>query len=202
MKPSVRFDFNEAVADAKRDYPEQTANITFIDLASPHALQDIKNWFEERKEEVAPDFFKKSLEDMLKAKRGKSLVPSFSDKKTGALLVIDTREDGEGLFNLRFVFNHELGHILTNFMGDTLLKEQQADCFAILRGLKEGSLHQKDINKIKRRRFIGAIALNDRHHDTAAMIKRLKKDIPSLDISSQSNERIRKMAENYPLLAI
>ncbi len=42
--PNPAFDHAAAVLAARRDYPQETAQVTFIDLASPDAAQQLRDW--------------------------------------------------------------------------------------------------------------------------------------------------------------
>jgi hypothetical protein len=207
MGSSARFDFNQAVADAKRDYPRETTYVTFIDLSSIDAAQQIRAWYEKRGDKFDTPQGKKELKKILKEiKKNKRGLCTRSSTLGPILITIDASIDGKGMKSASFRFNHELGHAV-NLVIDKDLKSQrrdesQADCFAVLRGLQAGSLSPKEFVKIINGRTLicirfGNKALGDFAHSTAPVLKALKKNLTALNPCAMTPEQIRKEARNY-----
>lgn len=196
---TLTFDFNQAVAAAKHDYPTETAHATFIDMAAHDAEQQIRDWH--KNEGAAASGF--DVEDVLKEARKSPLGVTHRQYGGHALITMDTRRDGKGIKNLRFRFNHELGHIVANtYEGRrlTTLGEEQADCFAVLRGLKEGAMTDKDIGKIITNRRWRALVGNDIVHDSVAVLKSLRKYVNGLDVPAMPNKEVGDLAARYPIV--
>ena len=120
--PSPVFDHPAAVLAARRDYPQETARVTFIDLSSPDAAQQLRGWLR-----AASPGFIRSLDDAEKpdtaifhavekflAKNGVAEV----DYATGNILVASASRPKSKYLGATatvaqeaaYAFAHELGH--------------------------------------------------------------------------------------------
>lgn len=122
IPPSPAFDHAAAVMAARRDYPQETARVTFIDLSSPDAAQQLRGWLG-----AASPAFIRSLGEMEKpetaifhavekflAKNGVAEV----DYETGNILVASASQPKSKYLGATattaqeaaYAFAHELGH--------------------------------------------------------------------------------------------
>lgn len=119
------FDFEIEVADIRADFPEETKNITFLDLAVPDAKEKLIDWYMNHMQHI----FHSGESSATKIKSIKKFVehglkdPAFvqqnmtsQNHKTHYLVAVNcgtpigfTESPQKSLF---FVLNHELGHIL------------------------------------------------------------------------------------------
>lgn len=122
ITPSPSFDHAAAVLAARREYPQETARVTFIDLSSPDAAQQLRGWLG-----AASPAFIRSLGDTEKpetaifhaiekflAKNGVAEV----DYATGNILVASASRPKSKYLGAAaavaqeaaYAFAHELGH--------------------------------------------------------------------------------------------
>ena len=158
--PPLRFDFDKAAAAARADFPEQTKNITFINLDAPdveaqmQAFEDslsdtAKRELSNRRDEN-PDFLTKSaMPTVWFTTDGKGMMLAYgsrthlADVEQIASAGLDTAK------HLKYTFEHELGHIVVpKADSPTNRAEHGADAFAILRGMQSNFLTPLDAKKI------------------------------------------------------
>lgn len=123
--PSPVFDYAAAVSAARRDYPQETAQVTFIDLSSPDAAQQLRDWLrkaspafirslgETEKPETAifhavEKFLMKNGVAEVDYATGNILVASSSQPKSKYLGATSTVAQ-----EAAYAFAHELGHAVT-----------------------------------------------------------------------------------------
>lgn len=120
--PSPVFDYAAAVLAAQRDYPQETARVTFVDLSSPEAPQQLRDWLRK----ASPAFIRSlgetekpetaifhTVEKFL-AKNGSAEV----DYATGNILVASASRPKSKYLGptatiaqeAAYAFAHELGH--------------------------------------------------------------------------------------------
>jgi hypothetical protein len=169
------FDFDTAVAAARRDYPQETAAVTFIDMASPDGRALLWEWYDN----ASADFrdYNYSLE-FLGREDPQAVVDVEGNRK---LMIFNSNYDTSSFFGpsspaavLDFVFNHELGHLVaggglaemkneirqeTKSETDKSLRNQAemaADCFGVLRSLSRGTLTVAEAARFSFRRGIAS----------------------------------------------
>lgn len=159
------------MADARRDYPEETANTTFVDFSSRHAKKEIAEWYKSLlrargvSEELLGTYkYKVDIRNFVSgitSERYKDGVAMPARDVGMNLLCMNTKDytkTGAGVLdNLSFRFNHELGHIVVpNGYDDAavnnpllrLRNEQAADNFAILREFKTGVISKEGLRSL------------------------------------------------------
>lgn len=185
--PVQKFDFNKAASKARHDYPALTENVSFVDLSSPDAFMQLKEWYNREHNIPNEQLPQKGLIGWLSLIERKL----FPDHPHAARFAHDRlRSDGFVLPKLLampsvlershmrltgnssdekealFTFYHELCHIVIpetpRLAIDPHVREIQADFFACTMGLRDGWL---DIDDIK------TLALNrgqskDQDHNT------------------------------------
>lgn len=124
--PSPVFDYAAAVLAARRDYPQETARVTFIDLSSPDAGQQLRDWLrkaspafirslgETEKPETAifhavEKFLMKNGVAEVDYATGNILVASSSQPKSKYLGATSTVAQ-----EAAYAFAHELGHAVAH----------------------------------------------------------------------------------------
>ena len=210
-RADIPFDFAKAVAEAKRDYPAETRNITFIDIDAPDAPAQYAAWMDKLKSPQSHARAAYSGADKLTADMG-----AFAMGFEGHVVVAvhgqkPDRPAGkaEGIPQgrwLQYVFDHELGHaIVKGGMKDGILnpppnfKESIADSFAVLRGLRNGTLDRSDIREIADARveeFMTRQGLPQQHLTTMAL-DALVINPKQIDFCSLSNAEIKAVARDY-----
>lgn len=123
--PSPVFDYAAAVLAARHDYPQETAQVTFIDLSSPEAAPQLRDWLrkaspafirslgETEKPETAifhavEKFLMKNGVAEVDYATGNILVASSSQPKSKYLGATSTVAQ-----EAAYAFAHELGHAVT-----------------------------------------------------------------------------------------
>lgn len=220
------FDFDEAVAIARADFPEETKNITFIDLSQPDAKQKLMDWMQS----TDPRFREKYLEDgtpedfadkglqhrgfgLADSLSGKTVIASHS-KASPDMFVF-----GEESRELAYVFCHELGHAIAKngiprlmleltfrpadeqcweYLKQVNLAENVADSFASIYGVAKGWLD--DAGDLGRIGFFTTMAPwigVDLTHFTSIAIDQLAIDLDKLKVHSLSPGEIRAIAARH-----
>ncbi len=157
---SLRFDFNKAVADARRDFPAATAKVTFFDLDAPDVEAQMKKFYDG----LSPAD-KKNIDDNRYEDpdflSGKSTPAAWRSKDgTGILMAYGTRthlsdveqmafNPTEAAKHLQYTFQHELGHLVVkNADRHGNYAEHAADAFAVLRGFQSSFMTRRDVKEI------------------------------------------------------
>lgn len=168
------FDFQKAIEEARRDYPRQTKNITFIDGSDPAALEDLHKWA------VAQKIKPGEWEGMLAMMEDEGAF-SHTGHAGGKIVVVPTKKSPDKMRLLddphksnQLSFDHELGHmIMPEGTGPTMTTQEYffnnllaqrgqmttsdvyghqaeyaADSFAAIRGIRRGSLDKADISHL------------------------------------------------------
>jgi hypothetical protein len=168
----LRFSFQKAVAEARRDFPKETATTTFADLSTPAGRQDLLRWAEK-----LPDVQKRPaplreaavIEIAALADLRGFMVHGAVDTDEKLLVFSGAGHPNGRGFSQQFIFDHELGHIVVPG-GTTPLEQPQprdgktlslaqygahittsnhretiADSFAVLRGIRRGTLSPEEI---------------------------------------------------------
>lgn len=118
-----KFIFQQAVAKAKRDYPDETRNITFIDGSDPNARAQVAEWISEN---MSPQFLTwlspdKTMAEMLEHNTQRTIDNGFCavrdpvSRKSMLYFNSDAVLEDVPLernTKLHYIFNHELGHLL------------------------------------------------------------------------------------------
>jgi hypothetical protein len=218
----LKFDFNQAVADARRDYLDETENTTFVDLSAPDAKAQVEEWFKEylrlsgiseerlEKSENVKEIIRQEAEKIFRNPLGKSWTITAGGK-TISLLALATELPRTGIMlSLPFIFRHELGHIVAKngHPSDAnkfeALEEQQmfheknqhervADCFAVLYGLQQGDLSKADIVQLILERQVEI----GTDHDTIEALITLLNGFESIGVASLTPEKVKKEASRY-----
>ena len=161
-KPGLRFDFNKAVEDARRDFPAATAKVAFFDLDAPDVGAQMQKFYEglspAAKKNV--DNIRLSNPDFLTPNASPAAWRSVDGSGAGVLMAYSTRvhlsdvekmafNPSEAAKRLNFTFQHELGHLVVK-RADTggNYSEHAADAFAVLRGFQSHFLDRRDIKEI------------------------------------------------------
>ncbi len=125
-RPAPVFDFDAAVSAARRDYPLETARVTFIDLAAPDAGHALKDWLRRASPAFIQSFAEKgdTPEAALYHAAEKFLLKNGVaevDYATGNILVAASSKPASKYLGstatqaqqAAYVFAHELGHAVT-----------------------------------------------------------------------------------------
>src|SRR4051812_33386044 len=113
-----RFDFNKAVAEARRDYPEETVNTLFISLADmrhDEVRKQLKEWVKEALEALGYNTryikgkwtLRRNFSAVMKEIETGGYCLSLGDKN-----LIGIKGTDEVLNDPQFAFDHELGHLV------------------------------------------------------------------------------------------
>lgn len=197
------FDFNKAVADARAAYPEQTQNVTFVDLDDPEALVQIAQWVTLRGE--------KTRDALMRNDEYKKLSPesygfAFRDPfQPGALVGIHTRANdaldllqGQGEKQAAYVFLHELGHLVVPAdIAGSNPSEHAADAFAMIEGLRRGLFDISDVQQVANRRVAAYIDGNDLEHLTTASLDYITINPDMVDFISLTPKEVAAVARAW-----
>lgn len=163
MKVKENFSFKKAVAEACRDFPGETKNIVFLDLSTPGARERFHQWSKGQRDDEGRSISAEAADrqfDELHTEHGFAAIPGSGGGKS--LLAYSADYDGYAkLLPRQFIFDHELGHLVAKggisqrpqpgdfwpveqIMGAIARAESVADGFAVLRGIKRGSMNVDD----------------------------------------------------------
>jgi len=202
-KSASGFDFNAAMEAARRDFPQETAKITFIDLSAQDAADKFRDWLL-----ASPHNTKKLTEKLVTENIRKNGFTRLRD--TGEIVVAvnpnsashHLRNPGhEGLF----AFHHELGHALTSASlsrvtnGDDILAhvaarhEVAADVFAVLRGIAGGTLTREDAENLSLSRAMAPPG----PHATSRALDMLLAEHTDADIKKMTPHAMRDISLVY-----
>ena len=204
LKP-LRFDFNAAVADARRDYPQQLKELTFVDLDGADALPEIALWVTARSGETINMLAERgSLNRMTPGSYGFSVADPHSD---ATLLA----SHGSHVTPLRvfaddpykqaaFVFLHELGHLVIRIAQESgNPDENAADAFALIRGMQLGIFTMDDVKRVADTRIQSYLDHKDTEHITTAALDWIRVNPDDIDFMSLKPVEVAAIARAYGL---
>ncbi|HYD17214.1 MAG TPA: hypothetical protein VEF76_01890 [Patescibacteria group bacterium] len=201
LKKETPFDFAEAVAEARRDYPKETANITFFDLASPEVEKEIAAFAEKAN---------------LNGRQYDALLEKVENKRAVAtemngFRIVAVASAGEGDMqsfpgdeykSAYFAFQHELGHFVVKDAQGLSgraedYKEHAADTFAVIRGLQAGVLKKSDLLALSDKRGQEMLMSMDFAHMTSMSLDAIAINPKNIDFLSLSKQDIAKVAQRH-----
>lgn len=204
QKSRFVFDFDQAVEEAKRDYPKETANVTFIDTTAPDAADQLLAWAQKA------NYSQTQYNALIQKMHDQSAFASSSSSTGDKLLAIPVNRDPEkwGFKNERdksafFVFNHELGHLVipealaNDSRKSTEYREHAADTFAVLRSMQQGVLDKKDIVAKADDRGHSMLLTGDLTHLTSMSLDAVAINPKNTDFLSLSHKEIVKIAQKH-----
>lgn len=197
------FDFDEAVAQARRDYPEETKNVLFLDSSAPDFYQKATAL---AKEICLNQYQINSL--FKNAEKGTAVATEMNGFQIA--LVPASRAAEKGQFpgdqykSSYFCFQHELGHFVvpnahtSSSNKDVNWREHAADFFAITRGIQAGVFDKKDVvDQATTRGMASLLALCDTEHLTSMSLDAIAINPKNIDFLSLSKQDIKKIAQQH-----
>ena len=205
----LRFDFNKAVADARRDFPSATKQITFFDLDAPDVEAQMQKFYDglspAAKKNV--DAIRVDDPDFLTARDNP--VAWRSQEGIGILAAYGTRthlsdvekiayNPTEAAKHLQYTFQHELGHLVVkNADRPGNYAEHAADAFAVLRGFQSSFLTRQDVKEISDGRSMLGWLNCDVTHITSMSLDALIINPKQRDFMSLTPEETAKVAARH-----
>lgn len=201
QEPKV-FNFEQAVADARRDFPKETKNLTFIDSSADD--------FDQKLEEFATKAGLNSIQFAHLVKKAQDKDALATEMNGHQLILIPVTREGEkqsfpgdDYKSAYFCFQHELGHFVvpqaqemsSNKSGE--YKEIAADTFAMMRGLKDGVFQKSDLLSLADHRGQAMLMTMDFSHMTAMALDAIAINPKNIDFISLSKEDIVKVAKQH-----
>jgi hypothetical protein len=193
------FDFDRAVAEARAEFPEETADTTFINGSDPDAAEQLYNWA--LKEGL------RTIEWTFAAPYAHNERPlSMSGHKGGTVLMMFPHKPTPTFANdpdksNQLTFDHELGHMVSGKgMGNNLAAdytEHVADSFAVLRGLRRGTLQKSDIPAITAQRDAGFLLYSGIDHLTSMSLDAIVINPKNIDYQALSPQQVIRLAEKH-----
>ncbi len=188
---TAAFSFARAVDEARRDFPKETANTTFIDGSAVDAYEKLYAWAVEQK-------FRTIEWERMLAPRFEEKQAAVATGHNGGMLMIMHPDRPSNVFPdapdkcNHYTFDHELGHLVAPKGSGRGIKpdlaENVADSFAVLRGLQRGTLVKENLAVLSSHRdacfllygglshltsmAIDAIIINPRHTDFMSLTSR------------------------------
>jgi hypothetical protein len=222
-KKAPKFSFKKAVTEARRDFPEETRDIQFIDLSTPGAEAELEQWMK-----TQPQWYRRQVLgeggtagdqlDRMRFDVGFLCLPGASGKHLLAFAPDFTHYRQH--FSLQFIFDHELGHLVAKggSPGKDREKEEPqkprriklaevaeiyaaiarmenvADSFAVLRGLSRGTLGRDEINDVALTRAYSAWRRRDFSHMTLAAVDALLVHDDGESLASLAPQQVKDLA--------
>lgn len=210
---SMKFDFNQAVADARSDYPEETKNTTFIPVSTFRGKKQIEKWFNESSGITDQEELRKLItKHRESAKHGvfcKSFITGKSilsmSYKGPSLLHIYRKGLGRKslLSNAQRTFDHELGHaVMANtsiFSLHPKMQENVADAFSLLRGFQQGTLDKTAIDKLQEETHRRAYSKKfwDQDHEFVPIVaNKVRAELENVKPSQLMPQKVKEIAQN------
>ncbi len=196
------FDLAKAVDQARRDFPDETKNITFIDTTAPDAEEQLYAWA------VKAGQNQIQYESLLDYKDQHITVARESNGHRLIALPLG-READHGSFpgnahkSAWYSFLHELGHFVvpaahaSTGSRSTQYNEHAADTFAALRGLQLGIFDKADIVALADSRSDGMLMTKDVTHLTAMSLDAIAINPKNIDFMSLSKEDVLAIAQKH-----
>ncbi len=219
----IAFEFNQAVADLRQDFPEESKQVTFIDTASWLAKWRIVFALSR----MSPEFIG-ALKNRTKKTSLAGIAEVIIKHKFSSLRDPLTRRgicagnsEHEGpmpLRNLQYGLDHEFGHLaVPNAMqGDLLIRkspkdvtqpdettalinqwETKADVFAALRGLNRSTMERSDIETLSTSRALNAYFGYGTTHATSKGLDSLLVSYDDAKVHSLTPREISALAEKH-----
>lgn len=204
QKSRFVFNFDEAVEEAKRDYPKETENVTFIDTSAPDAAEKLLAWAQEA------GYSQTQYEALIYKMEHQVAFATSSNSTGGKLLGMPVNRDaekygfkGEREKSAFFTFNHELGHLVipeglaNESSKSTEYREHAADTFAVLRSLQQGVLDKKDVVNKADGRGQEMLFTGDLTHLTSMSLDAVAINPRNTDFLSLSKKEIVRLAQKH-----
>lgn len=199
-----KFDFDQAVAEAKRDYPKETKDIVFINTSSPDFYQQLDAFRIEAK--LSPQQF----ENLITRAQNKEAVATVMNGHKIVAVPAD-REASLGQFpdsqykSSYFCFQHELGHFVVPKAHGKVegareedWRENAADFFAVTRGIQAGVFDKKDIiDQATNRSMSALLSFGDINHITTMTLDAVAINPKSIDFLSLSKGDIKAVSMQH-----
>lgn len=189
------FDFDREVARIRMDFPSETQNITFVDLAAPDAKKKIRQWlyppYEGRRLNGTGERLVREI-----IKNGNCAKKLADGRK---IVVIDSRASDQ---NCYFSLYHETGHMIVRGGAARNLseksREDRADVFALLYGIHNGTLTSEHAGRLARNRLALALAIDDAaSHFTSEAVDGIAGLDPATLSPSEILDTAEKLARTY-----
>lgn len=203
LKGKAAFDFNKAVAEARRDYPRATKNTTFVDLDAPDAMEQMISWVEKLDEASIEVLYRTgTLMEMTPESDGITVSSLYGDRK---LVATHSKYNrflpffaGEPEKQAAFVFFHELGHVVVPGADNgTNYSEQGADVFGVLRGIAKGLFEKKDVKKLADERLVAYLKSLDIQHLSTMALDAVVINPKQIDFVSLTPKQIARIASEH-----
>ncbi len=196
------FDLAKAVEMARRDFPAQTKNITFIDTTAPDAEDQLYAWA------VKAGQNQIQYETLLDYKDQHITVARESNGHRLIALPLG-REAEDGAFpgnpykSAWYSFLHELGHFVvpeahaSTGSKSTQHNEHAADTFAAVMGLQLGIFDKADIAALADGRSHGMLLTKDVTHLTSMSLDAIVINPKNIDFMSLSKAEVVAIAKKH-----
>jgi hypothetical protein len=216
--------FSKAVTDARLDYPEETKNVTFIDMSAPGAVRKILHSFLNACPNPAYIAEKSALlryiSEKIMAREIKKyflsqpalclpmqIAPLLMVHSSPKNRLFPSLDDSQHTF---IAFTHELGHLVTEntpklsrhaFNETASANEERneseiaADTFAMLLGLRKGVLTEAVIERYSLDRAVHAWACGNWEHLTTLALDKLILSPDHTNFISLTPAEIKSVAE-------
>lgn len=198
QKPVKPFDFDAAVAEAKRDFPAQTENVTFINGDDPEAREKLFKWAVSQKMRTL------EWDRMLAPMMDNKLCCAVPGHNGGVVLLVHpsapSMRFGEDHDKSNYYsFDHELGHIVTRLgMGHGQdVAEHSADSFAALRGLQRGTLTKQDVKRAADLNDAGFLLYCGLSHLTSMTLDAIVINPKNIDYLGLSPQKTAALADQH-----
>lgn len=203
LKGKAAFDFNKAVADARRDYPRQTRNTTFVDLDAHDAMEQMADWIEKLDEDSKEALYRSgTLREMNPESDGFTISSLYGDER---IVATHSRHNpflpffpDEPEKQAAFVFFHELGHVVVPWADiPTSYAEHGADVFGVLRGISKGIFNKKDVKQLADARLMTYFHGLDIQHLSTMALDAVVINPKQIDFLSLTPKQVARIAAEH-----
>ena len=199
-EPKV-FNFDDAVAEAKKSFPKETEDIVFINSSAPDFEEKLAVFAQEAG--LSPN---QHLSLLTKGQNQEAVASVYNGHKI--ITIPADREEGQfpgdKYKSAYFVFQHELGHFVVpgahaeTGNRDTNWREHAADFFAMTRGVQAGIFNEKDVvDQATNRSMMALLAYADITHLTTMSLDSMVINPKDADFLTLSNKEIKSIAKKH-----
>lgn len=199
-EPKV-FNFDEAVAEAKKAFPKETEDIVFLNTSAPDFEEKFDAFVIEAK--LSPNQAKSlytrahNQEAVASVYNGYKIMAIPADREEGQF-------PGDKYKSAYFCFQHELGHFVVpeahaqTGSKTTNWREHAADFFAMTRGVQAGIFDEKDVvDQATSRGMMALLCYADITHLTTMSMDAMVINPKDADFLTLSNKEIKGIAKKH-----
>lgn len=210
MTPLFSAEFESAIHKIRADFPQKMADVTCVDLSSPHAAKVIEHWLHTLPAhdlgKILASSCHTTVTDLIAGLHEQKYFVIHPEKTHQKLLVVDMSPAAPGETSKEILLRHEVGHcvthegcvngiieerhdqlrLITDLRKNKMTSEIAADVFGALYALHDNKITVQDIRDLSQMRAINTWLHDDVIHASC-------RALDALTIIAQDKSFIRGM---------